>query len=1802
MIRRRKLRTISLMALPATVLSLGLYTAPLAASSPPAPQADTADANPATTASSLPAALSAEQLAEAAARMLAEARYEAALEQLQLLARLQPRSVDTHLNLARTLLILGRIEEAADAYRAVRRLVPQHPEAERFLARAALTTDQFQARLNGADHLIALGRHAEAQQLLQQTISPVRTPQEIIQVRLLLAQSHLLAHQPEPVLRLMRELDPADPTPMQRRQAAMLTGLALLLTEPTQPSVAQTARSLFDPFDPEPGFAIDREQQPHLHRLSLRFRTLLQLHDDLGDQDLATAIRSLVGQAMEHPIDQSVLKQLSDHLSASLSRRLQQRDWEAVVNLSRAVMPEVAPGDDLRILRQTNRESTRVLHRLLIDHLRQAAALELRQHGPEYRALALRTAFALTPRTPAGKPDFNIALGLLEEHAAFLNSHILRSLQDDHQAAENARWQLGAISALWQEWPEPAHAERLRKLILQRITTRLHSSPDIQAARAAEGFFRIEPQADQADQLIFLPAMGHDPVPTAIQIASLLADHGNRRAEQLAAQGRALPSGQWPDGYREAALLLRESITGHTIPAEARALIWQMIDQCLARRDTAGALAVLELIDADAPQAHAISRQIELRFRLLSMVERQLADRNLALPDDLNEHALNIIRLAVMQTAEGDAGSLQIADHWLRRLVGRYVEAGRPDLARVVIDRVEVDLQPGADPAQPLLAGSIPLRLRAELALEIGRRHWAAHLRSVDDPAVLGLMAQDAEAIEWFNQLMSRYGTTPLVVEIEASIRQIADRYAGEQAGNTAAGIFTTLIERHPAHSGRDRWYLNRAAIHIRQGHHQLRQQTEAGPAEAPAPAPDARIADAHAIAVEQLKAFAQQFPDSQRFTEARDMLATLALHYAELERWAAVRPLLETLARLAGEPESPLPVQFQVAVTHLGTLDPAYALTTLRNLIFVDQLMEAGGQAGRAVGWADDEYGYAQGQAPGLGLASREARPEDSAESFSSRRDSGVVADQALGVDFDGRTNLPGSRAVPSPVVPTPGDRQLAMLRQQESRMLARQQLAAQQNAEQRIDRQAVMPRAALDQEAQRREWIDAATTAVGLLLEITQADRLVDQSLVDPARRQLLWTVGFFERQQMFDHASLMLDRWIAEDAANPAKPALTIRSFGNQLTWAGRPMERAEPNLAALQSRQALFADLRQRLGAWITDNADIAGQKEYVRQARMMQIQAMVSQANLAEPIIPGRAAGLRMEAALAWLDLPAKDPDHPQAAVASHQAVGLAEQIAQSGRLETAVDLYGRIVASMPTDPVALRSLRRIAELQSQHLAAPLKAVETFQEFYALTGEDVATEIDQIARRLHQAQRYLEALHVYGVFVDSFPHDQRTPEALLATGRIHMANESWTDGIKAFQRLLDEYQQAAVIPDARAAMADCRIHLSQWTAARVLYERFLEEHPNHRTASTAAARIEVLKHLDRFQRLLDDPTVRRNRDEAQFQIARICQERLNMPLKAVEEYRKVVADFPAGAWADDAQLEIGILLLTTLNRREEGREALLAVTRYENSPLAGRALFILAESFEQEALALAGGELRADEDRLAEANRAAYRMQRARNVEMLEEQAARGRVLRQAGELDKLAIQETYGNFRFNALDNSINQFARIAEIEAERKSVLELANLQDRINEAYRQAAAIYLRAAIDYPLAERAAESLLRAARIQESKLREPDAAVSTYQRIVRFFPASPAAEDAAWKVADSLDRKGKHAAAVDAYREFIRKYPAGRFVAEAQFNLAESLEQMGRWVEAMDAYETFRQRFEDHPKAPLALEQINWIKAYRR
>ena len=438
----------------------------------------------------------------------------------------------------------------------------------------------------------------------------------------------------------------------------------------------------------------------------------------------------------------------------------------------------------------------------------------------------------------------------------------------------------------------------------------------------------------------------------------------------------------------------------------------------------------------------------------------------------------------------------------------------------------------------------------------------------------------------------------------------------------------------------------------------------------------------------------------------------------------------------------------------------------------------------------------------------------------------------------------------------------------------------------------------------------------------------------------------------------------------------------------------------------------------------------------------------------------------------------------------------------------------------------------------------------------------------------------------------------------AIGKTHQANGIWTDALTAYDRVFEEYPTAEIVAQAKLDVAECRINLGEWLEARRTYEEYLTKYPKHAQAKVATSRMDVLKQLDRFQNLLADDMIDRNKDDAQFQIGRTVLEQLQNSVKAVEEFRKVVAQFPKSDVADDAQLEMGKALIS-MQRLDEGRLELLKVpTLYEGSSLADDALYLIGQSYEQQAQELAGvSQAKAREESHERRQKSAYKMFNDQvQMDAARLQGRRGQA-KQSGDSKQLGLEDANTAWLLNssAASNLFCQVA-IAETQTETETALQLANRRDRINDAFREAVMMYTRSATEYPLGDKTDSSLLRIASIFESNLKDRASAIDTYQKVVKLFPGTPVAEDAAWKVAQFHVDEASFAAAADSLKNFIRNYPGSRRVSEAQFSQAEVLEQLGKWNDAMDAYEIFRQKFPNHPKVALAAQQITWIKTYRK
>jgi len=778
----------------------------------------------------------------------------------------------------------------------------------------------------------------------------------------------------------------------------------------------------------------------------------------------------------------------------------------------------------------------------------------------------------------------------------------------------------------------------------------------------------------------------------------------------------------------------------------------------------------------------------------------------------------------------------------------------------------------------------------------------------------------------------------------------------------------------------------------------------------------------------------------------------------------------------------------------------------------------------------------------------------------------------------------------------------QVAQLRYGAVAMNAVEQQPAVQQAQQGQQAQAEQqapPRPVLS-EAELARLNKAFTAAYEVFQGIRK--NFPDTPTAEQARAEILVTVSHWRSVGQWERAAQLTGRFLKDNPADVDLPKLRLEIARDRLAWASQPIQRMPSKQAMLKEVATRFQAAREELASVV---ADFPEERECRQEAQWEAANSFLAQARVVSNFSPTLARGQYVRAAKELLHVAEAYPDHPQIGQIASILWGISQELEAKGFFEEAILVWNDLTISYPTEAVAGQAALKIAQTYHQQLKRPLRAAEAYQELNFVRGgndQEMQNAIFQIGTELKNEKRWVEALHLLGAFVDSFPRHPQAGQALTMIGQIHQANEAWEDAIAAYRRVASEFQDGQWVQDAKWSVAECTINLSRWHEAIVAYQAYVEAYPNDaEKVKEANRRIEVLKDLERYQALVDEPGQRKAFD-AQYQIAKIVQSQLANPVKAIIEYRKVVANWPESHLADDALYEVGTAYLS-LGETEKGREALLTVSqKYPTSPLADDALFMVGKSYEDEADKLATVTRAESLERNKDlAQRRAYSQARANVRQQLEARDQRIAGLKKAGKGEAAEVEEASqaGIFgQFNEANTML--FARQADQEVEALTATQLADRQDKINAALRQAVAAYTSAS-KVAGADKADDALLQMATIYDQRLKDSQAAMATWLEIVRQFSGTSVAEDASWRIAQYYEREGKYAEAVEAYTAFLRNYRRSPKAAEAQFAMAENYERLGQWVNAMDSYSNYITNFPEAAQVEKAKSQINWIKTYR-
>jgi TolA-binding protein len=678
-------------------------------------------------------------------------------------------------------------------------------------------------------------------------------------------------------------------------------------------------------------------------------------------------------------------------------------------------------------------------------------------------------------------------------------------------------------------------------------------------------------------------------------------------------------------------------------------------------------------------------------------------------------------------------------------------------------------------------------------------------------------------------------------------------------------------------------------------------------------------------------------------------------------------------------------------------------------------------------------------------------------------------------------------------------------------------------------------------------------------------------------------------------------MGEQFLVDNPTDPQLPQLRLAIATDHLAFASKPLD-------ARTTSQEMLAEVTKRFNAARAELAkvttDFPEERALIEDAQWRIATSFLTQARTVDAFSATLARGQFVRAAKELRRVANEYAQHPQIGTIPQMLWDISMELHNRNYHEEALSVWNVIAIDYPTHPLAQQAEVMTAQTYQSVLGRPLRAAEVYLEInFARGGNDATMQnaVFAIGADLKNQKRWIESLRVLENFVQSFPNHPQAGQALTMIGQIHQANDAWQDAIAAYRRVINEFPASGQwVQDAKWAIAECTINLSQWKEAVAAYEAYVASFPKDGKIAEANRRIGILKDLANYQKLVDEKGPKAY--DAQFQIAMIVNAQLGNWRKAVEEYQKVATNWPKSHLAADALHSLGLLYLQN-GDVDEARTALRAVaTSYPDSPFACDSLFQVGKSYEDEANRL-GTVTRAVtlEQNKDAAQRRAYissnitlNYARSQANEKVLELRIKGKK-----EAADLQMAQNGGNFA-QLNDATINIAVDNANREQEDQTAGQLADRQDKINAALRKAVAVYAEAA-KVPGGDKAGESLLHMAVIYNDRLGDKPQAMTTWLEIVRQFSGTAVAEEASWQIAQHYEKAGQYAEAVEAYKSFLRNYRRSPKAADAQFFIAENYEHLEQWISAMDQYTNYVQNFPEGGLIQKAREQISFIKTYR-
>ncbi|HEX5105929.1 MAG TPA: tetratricopeptide repeat protein [Pirellulaceae bacterium] len=547
--------------------------------------------------------------------------------------------------------------------------------------------------------------------------------------------------------------------------------------------------------------------------------------------------------------------------------------------------------------------------------------------------------------------------------------------------------------------------------------------------------------------------------------------------------------------------------------------------------------------------------------------------------------------------------------------------------------------------------------------------------------------------------------------------------------------------------------------------------------------------------------------------------------------------------------------------------------------------------------------------------------------------------------------------------------------------------------------------------------------------------------------------------------------------------------------------------------------------------------------------------------------------------------------HPQDELNAFALPYLGEIALAAGKTAEAEDLYVQALSDYPSGLMAAESRFGLASCR-QKSGQAADAIALYQQVATDTNHALADDARLRIGLVHyDAQQFADAEESFSAFRTTFAESQLAPQARYWLGMSQQAQGRAAEAAATLAAAAAEFEQAEQAPALHAAAGDAFRHAGDTARADAHFQRLIADWPQSEwaddallgraelalaageadRAATLAAELAEKYPQSPHAGLAGIIRARSLLAEEQFAAA----EELLQPL-VVEAKPEAATDGPPAASAANHQLAYLLALAQIGQKKHEA--ALASLDKIGDLPEGDSLAAPVAEARCSALLGL---------ERFDDA--AALLQQRIESDSGGEAEAA------------ELSVQLVVALARSGKLGQAVAQIQNLPQNAVQSQEVAAVVLLA--AEEAYKSnnlptAESLFTLAAGEgVPAAERSlALSGLAWTQYRRSG---KQASAATFDRLLRDFPSSPLAAEAALVRAKSLEDVKQYDAAISTYRLIIDKYATSPWLTHALWGAARLHDQLNQDREAAELLTRLVNDYPDFTHRDAALYQLGWVHA---